>query len=681
MMSFIVKAQITDYQNWMSQLDDEAFVCQLSIPGAHDACTSSFSGWSAIAAAVAGKVQTKSVQEMLPLGVRLFDLRPNNQLNIYHGILQTSFTFNGVMGQLRDYVTSHPTEFCIVLIRHESEGDSGNDNFAEKMQQSLTSFSNYLVPFRPNLTVGEARGKILFISRDDYNGPIYGAKVTGWRDNQSVIDNMLGAQCYGAETWKCPLWAQGYYEYSDITAKKSVIEAMLNKSRLLAGKYNYTWVINSLDGYPSNVTYTNSATQDNAKACNPYLQQLLASGCYNGPTGLVFMDYCCDGDGSGYYGLSLTKQIINHNFRYTMSKQGDLIYDASGNLYIAPKGQDMMWEAKTYSVTSPTTASAANAVSGPSGWLNLDFDDSAWETRRYPTGSSTNSPFYSAWDGEYNVLFIRREFYVDHDPSIDTYTLYFCHDDDCKIYLNGKLIKSETGWIASYSTYRIASTRLNIGRNVLAIRQQQSSGGAYFDCGILRKEGTKAPCKLTSNKWHTFVAPGHNVDFSTTNVKAYKIVEVVEGSIPYVMKEEVSIVPANEAVVVRSDNGAGTYQIPVTEDAEPLEGNLLKATLSPFDVIQGNSIYCIDDQYEVSAFLPVMAGATVDKGNGYLDLSHSNVKPAFIILDPNDDPTGISEVKSSIFKQDTKIVNLAGQRLRNPQKGINIIADKKVLIK
>lgn len=681
MMSFIVKAQITDYQNWMSQLDDEAFVCQLSIPGAHDACTSSFSGWSAIAAAVAGKVQTKSVQEMLPLGVRLFDLRPNNQLNIYHGILQTSFTFNGVMGQLRDYVTRHPTEFCIVLIRHESEGDSGNDNFAEKMQQSLTSFSNYLVPFRPNLTVGEARGKILFISRNDYNGPIYGAKVTGWRDNQSVIDNMLGAQCYGAETWKCPLWAQGYYEYSDITAKKSVIEAMLNKSRLLAGKYNYTWVINSLDGYPSNVTYTNSATQDNAKACNPYLQQLLASGCYNGPTGLVFMDYCCDGDGSGYYGLSLTKQIINHNFRYTMSKQGDLIYDASGNLYIAPKGQDMMWEAKTYSVTSPTTSSAANAVSGPSGWLNLDFDDSAWETRRYPTGSSTNSPFYSAWDGEYNVLFIRREFYVDHDPSIDTYTLYFCHDDDCKIYLNGKLIKSETGWIASYSTYRIASTRLNIGRNVLAIRQQQSSGGAYFDCGILRKEGTKAPCKLTSNKWHTFVAPGHNVDFSTTNVKAYKIVEVVEGSIPYVMKEEVSIVPANEAVVVRSDNGAGTYQIPVTEDAEPLEGNLLKATLSPFDVIQGNSIYCIDDQYEVSAFLPVMAGATVDKGNGYLDLSHSNVKPAFILLDPNDDPTGISEVKSSIFKQDTKIVNLAGQRLRKPQKGINIIADKKVLIK
>ena len=681
LMSLIVKAQVTDYQNWMSQLDDDSFVCQLSIPGAHNACTSSFSGWSAIGGAVAGKVQTKSVQEMLPLGVRLFDLRPNNQLNIYHGILQTSSTFSGVMGQLRDYVTSHPTEFCIVLIRHESEGDSGNDNFADKMQTALASFSNCLVPFRPNLTVGEARGKILFLSRDSYNGPIYGGMVTNWRDNQSDINNMLGAQCYGSETYKCPLWAQGYYEYSDISAKQSVIEAMLSKSWQLAGKYNYTWVINSLDGYPSNVTYSNSATQNNAKSCNPYLQQLLASGNYNGPVGLVFMDYCCDGDNSGYYGLSLTKELVNHNFRYTMSKQGDSIYDASGNLYVAPKGQDMMWEAKTYSVTSPTNASGANAVSGPSGWYNFDFDDSAWPTRCYPTGTGTNSPYFSAWEGEYNVLFIRREFYVDHDPSIDTYTLYFCHDDDCKIYLNGKIIKSETGWISSYSTYRIPTTRLNIGRNVLAIRQQQSTGGSYFDCAVLRKEGTKAPCKLTSDKWHTFVAPGHNVDFSTTKVKAYKIVEVVEGSFPYAITEEVSVVPADEAVVVRSDNGAGTYQIPVTGEAEPLAGNLLKANLSPLEVTQGNSIYCIDNQYDVSAFLPVKAGTTVDKGTGYLDLSRSSVKPEFILLDPNDDPTSISEVKSSIFKQNTSIVNLAGQHLSKPQKGINIIEGKKVLIR
>ncbi|MCR5535419.1 MAG: hypothetical protein K6F47_09650 [Bacteroidaceae bacterium] len=93
-------SQVTDYQNWMRGLDDDAFICQLSLPGAHDACCSSFSGVSAIGAAFAGKVQTKSVHQMLPLGVRVFDLRPavkDGKLTICHGILVTSFDFNTIM--------------------------------------------------------------------------------------------------------------------------------------------------------------------------------------------------------------------------------------------------------------------------------------------------------------------------------------------------------------------------------------------------------------------------------------------------------------------------------------------------------------------------------------------------------------------------------------------------------
>ncbi|MBO4550676.1 MAG: hypothetical protein J5733_08085 [Bacteroidaceae bacterium] len=100
LVSINAMPQVTDYQNWMAGLDDNAFICQLSIPGAHDACCSSFSGMSAIGAAFAGKVQTKSVQQMLPLGVRGFDLRPavkDGKLTICHGILVTSFDFNTIM--------------------------------------------------------------------------------------------------------------------------------------------------------------------------------------------------------------------------------------------------------------------------------------------------------------------------------------------------------------------------------------------------------------------------------------------------------------------------------------------------------------------------------------------------------------------------------------------------------
>ncbi len=473
------KSQVTDYQNWMRGLDDDVFICQLSIPGAHDACCSSFSGWSAIGAAVAGKVQTKSVQQMLPLGVRAFDLRPavkDGKLTICHGILVTSFDFDTIMQQLCTYLDAHPSEFCIVTIRHEVEADNGDSSFGAKLQASLAAVKDHLVDFRPNLTVGEARGKILFLSRDAYDAPMYG-RFADLRDNQSDINNMLSGHCYGPASYRCSWWVQGYYQYSDVNDKKNVILAMLEKSCQLSGTYSYTWVENGIAGYKD--TGTNSACQANAQACNPYLQGLLSSGNYNGPVGLVYMDFCCDGDNSGYYGLSLTKELINHNFRYTMSKQGDPIYDGNGNLYIAPRGQEMMWEGKFLRKESTTQ-------SGPSGWYKTDFDDSGWETVRFPVASNgTNAPYYSLWDGTNNSIFIRREFYIDHDPSIDTYKFYVCHDDDYKVYINGHQLDAQSGYISNYRTVNISPSRLSLGRNVLAIQVKQFTGAAYFDCGIL----------------------------------------------------------------------------------------------------------------------------------------------------------------------------------------------------
>ena len=670
---FSAKSQVTDYENWMAGLDDNAFICQLSVPGAHDACCSSFSGWSAIGAAVAGKVQTKSVQQMLPLGARAFDLRPavkDGKLTICHGILVTSFDFNTIMQQLCTYLDAHPSELCIVTIRHEVEADDGDTNFASMLQESLASVKDHLVDFRPNLTVGEARGKILFLSRDAYDEPLYGGRIVDLSNNQSEIENMLGGHCYGPSTNKCSWWAQGYYEYSDVNDKKNAILAMLTKSCELAGKYSYTWVDNGPAGYKG--TGTNSACQDNAKACNPYLQGLLSSGNYNGPAGLIFMDYCCDGDNSGYYGLSLTKELINHNFRYTMSKQGDPIYDESGNLFVAPRGMEMMWEGKFHRVESTSN-------SGPSGWYKVDFDDSEWETMRFPTASSgTDAPYYSLWDGTNNTIFIRREFYVDHDPSIDTYKFYVRHDDDYKVYLNGRQLDSQTGWIGDYRTVSITSSRLLVGRNVLAIQVKQFTGGAYFDCGVLLTEATKASLRLTSDKWHTFIAPGHNVDFTDTNVEAYKITEIEGEGIAYAIREEVNIVPAGEAVVVRSDNGSGIYQIPIVKTSATFTDNMLKATTASLDVTQANTIYCLAEQSGFQGFYPQNAGSSLTKGKVYIDLSEYSVKPDCILFSL-DDATGLETMDYG--RQTTTIYNLAGQRLSKTQKGINIVDGKKVLIK
>ena len=700
------QAQVSDYTSWMSRLDDNAFICQLSIPGAHDACSSSFSGWLAAIYKAAAQTQSKSVEEMLPLGIRLFDLRPcvsGSKLHINHGIASTSFDFDPVMAQLCAYVDAHPSEFCIVVIRHESEGDSNNASFGSMLQTSLAQIKDHLIDFRPNLTVGEARGKILFLSRDAYDAPIYGGRIIDIRDNRSNINEMLGARCYGPSSNRCPWWMQDYYEFSDDAGKQQAIRDMLSRSITLAGGYTYTWVVNQTSGYKGS-TASASAYQNNAKSSNKYMQELLTSGQYNGPAGLVFMDYAADGDNTGYYGLSLTKTLINHNFRYTMSRQGDNILQ-SGNLYIAPRGRDMMWQAKYLRKEGPVqpsgedsnAATKLDGVRGPTGWNRVDFDDSGWETMLFPTASDgTDAPYYSRWDGTYNVLFIRREFIVDHDPTIDSHRFYVYHDDDYKVYLNGMQLDSQDGYTTSFNNYRvvnISASRLKVGRNVLAIQVQQNWGGAYFDCGVLRIEGTKAPLKLTSDGWHSFVAPGHNVDFSTTDVKAYKIVDVVDGPVSYAKADSVSIVPAGEAVIVRSDKGAGTYNIPVTSATAQLDGNMLLVAGDELSITRRGTIYSIALQDGKTAFYAHDEGTTLTKGSAYLDLSDRQATQSVYYINCDDAATGINsltpalpEGEGALYEQGTTLVNLSGQRISsatwqsgNHPKGIYILGNKKVL--
>ncbi len=697
-MNIAAKAQISDYATWMSGLNDSAFICQLSIPGAHDACSSSFSGILSFIYKSSAQTQSKSVEAMLPLGVRLFDLRPcvsGSKLHINHGIATTSYDFDPVMAQLCSYLDAHPTEFCIVVIRHESEGDSNNPNFGSMLQASLAKVKDHLVDFRPNLTVGEARGKILFLSRDEYDAPIYGGRIVDLKDNRSDISEMLGGHCYGPGTNRCAWWMQDHYEFSSDAVKQQAIRDMLSRSTTLAGSYDYTWVVNQTSGYKG-TTSSASAYQNNAKTSNKYMQELLESGKYDGPAGLVFMDYAADGDNAGYYGLSLTQALVNHNFRYAMSHQGDDIY-LGNNLYVAPKGRDMMWEAKFLRKEGPSqpayedagAASQLDAVKAPTGWFTIDFDDSGWETKRFPTASDgTDAPYYSRWDGTYNVLYIRREFTIDHDPAIDTYRFYVFHDDDYKVYINGVQLDAQDGYSTNFNSYRIvniASNRLKVGRNVLAIQVQQNWGGAYFDCGVLRTEGTKATLRLTSDKWHTFIAPGHNVDFSSTDVKAYKIVEVAEGRLPYAKAEEVSIVPAGEAVVVRSDKGAGTYSIPVTPSATGLYDNLLRVTADQLSVTNKNTVYCIAEQNGKSGFYARKEGATVPPGTVCLDLSGRKTESSVLLIDCDDEATGML-VPTPTDNGNNPIYNMSGQQISNFKwqqgklpRGIYIMGGKKVL--
>ena len=61
------------------------------------------------------------------------------------------------------------------------------------------------------------------------------------------------------------------------------------------------------------------------------------------------------------------------------------------------------------------------------------------------------------------------------------------HDEDVDVYLNGKKIYSVKGFINDYriiNVYEQAKDVLQTGKNVLAVRCQQTIGGQYIDVGL-----------------------------------------------------------------------------------------------------------------------------------------------------------------------------------------------------
>ena len=87
--SLIPSSAIAD--DWMANIDDAAYVSQLSIPGSHDAATGN--GTSADSFA---RTQEASLSEQWSAGIRAFDLRPTvsgSNVNINHGIISTKIDF------------------------------------------------------------------------------------------------------------------------------------------------------------------------------------------------------------------------------------------------------------------------------------------------------------------------------------------------------------------------------------------------------------------------------------------------------------------------------------------------------------------------------------------------------------------------------------------------------------
>ena len=320
--------------DWMSRLADDVLVARVSIPGAHDAATGS--GWEEGAENMGdsfARTQDLSIAEQWHMGVRAFDLRPSlreGYMNLNHGMVPTQMHFETALELLRDSLAAHPTEFVVIHLLHETDGDAVEDDYGTRLKALLArdDLKPLFVKFKTGLTVGDMRGKILLLSRDAYATTITAGGVFKNWTGEANWDKQTQGRISGPGGTSGTCYMQDYsdtHNSGGLTTKVNAIKKMLDFSttHVTTNLTSIRWIFNFASAYSkvenifgfevsSSEGYRDNAAHTHAAILN-YLDTHAA-----GPMGVIMMDYAGVDQSAGYEvkGAQLVQAIISNNFKY-----------------------------------------------------------------------------------------------------------------------------------------------------------------------------------------------------------------------------------------------------------------------------------------------------------------------------------------------------------------------------
>lgn len=132
------------------------------------------------------------------------------------------------------------------------------------------------------------------------------------------------------------------------------------------------------------------------------------------------------------------------------------------------------------------------AVAEKAKWYLRDEDESYWREGIGPFSIDKNKFLVTQWQSTVHPILIRRHFYLTAEDlakiEAGTVTLVYSYDENPKIWLNGTLLVSTTGWNDNnYASLRFTSTRKKLlveGDNVLCVSLQKGEGGGHIDYGL-----------------------------------------------------------------------------------------------------------------------------------------------------------------------------------------------------
>lgn len=224
------KAVAVDASKWMTQVSDELEFKKLSIPGTGGSFsyryTSDQNGY------FRSQHTTMTIAEQWKVGIRAFEIISDRSSstsaslgaeNVTCNKNSVGLTVNAAMSEINTLLEANPKECAVVIFTYQPEGSSPSRN-AEGYANNLKvwynnlSYKDKFKLYKPGLTLGDVRGKILTIvrlnQRDEKDGSTFAAAVSALSGTPFLLID-------GCGTAKDKWGARGY----TITANGNTITA------------------------------------------------------------------------------------------------------------------------------------------------------------------------------------------------------------------------------------------------------------------------------------------------------------------------------------------------------------------------------------------------------------------------------------------------------------------------
>lgn len=300
--AFTIKFIPIEY-TWMDKIPDNTLISSLTIPGTHDSGTKK-------AGTGYATCQHFTIEEQLYAGIRFFDIRLNNNLELCHSSDGCEVYFDQVLTWMNDFLDKHPSELIIMRVKEEHGSISEPlRNFfnAHPELVKYISRSEYL-PGR----IGDNRKKIIMLRQFPLpeQNKEWGVDVTsGWPDDcADTLTTSKKENIYIEDRFYSTSEAVHDTNEKQTLVKEAMEHASQNTSmfhliftsiamRVVTGPFDYAWGGNTCDN-PMNPWL------------NSHLNSLKKSRPYHG--GIVIMDfYSRNGNDNEW---ELVHKLINLNF-------------------------------------------------------------------------------------------------------------------------------------------------------------------------------------------------------------------------------------------------------------------------------------------------------------------------------------------------------------------------------